>query len=281
MKQEKDSSFIKKILISLVFPILIPLIFFIIQYIIQFEEKSLSYEIIAQSKIIDLNSSDLINLKVAYKKEAISTLTSVHFHIINSGNIPISRQDFDKKLGINFGKGTKILLAQVSDTLPKNLKPIVSFKSNELNIKPLLLNPKDRFTVNAYISGEYKSIKFDVRIKGIPDIKEIIEPKKKRVISIKLIIFAGIAGFFALAIYGYLGGIIVSTFLYSSAPFRNEFALSKFRFGLTFFSSGLSGIVALAIINIEVGDIKKIALIAFITVLLSVLTGSYNYKNKI
>lgn len=87
----------------------------------------------------------------------------------NSGNVPITAQDFAAPLTFRFGEQSEILHAEVSEKYPGNLGMSVQIEKGTVKLKPGLLNPKDGFVLRV-LGGRIDSIEIDHRIVGVRDI---------------------------------------------------------------------------------------------------------------
>ncbi|MEH7596613.1 hypothetical protein V7295_29510 [Bacillus toyonensis] len=174
-------------IITLIATILIPLVV----YILQKSKKELSYKIISENKIFNTEIDK--RLKVSFNNTVIEEeLTLILLKVINTGNQPITKKDFEENSGIDILFGKDILSVETQKTKPSNLH----IDANEIlpgyfEIQPLLLNPKDEFTLKLLVEKHNTSdFKVGARISGISEIK----PLKEKLMSYnKVVIYSIVA----------------------------------------------------------------------------------------
>jgi len=150
--------------------IVIPLLALIVPiaiFIGDHKNKTISFEILSESTVADVTSPLGAKIQVLYDGKKLKNLKTIFIRIINSGNVSIKKTDFEKDLQLLFGKNVRVLASRVDYAYPNNLsvKPIV--KDDRVLVSPLLLNPKDEFTIESLVTGETDKIGIDARIEGI------------------------------------------------------------------------------------------------------------------
>ena len=181
----KILKFIKSnaLIISLAFlPPIIIWIFF------QRENRAIIITIEKNVSVVSVDKKYSQGITVKYLANEINSLYVCDITIQNSGNRPIIKTDFDTPITIEFSGKT----ASMPHTIlaePPSLKPIFQSKTpNFIELKPLLLNPDDKFTfrnividspdnnpvknVFGRIKG-VKNISIDNKIEGHKNLKEI------------------------------------------------------------------------------------------------------------
>ena len=93
------------------------------------------------------------DLKVTYKGQEVTDLTVVILVFANDGGVPIASTDFETSISVAFKAQARILTAEAIASTPADLAPVISHDSQELTIAPLLLNPKDTFSVAVLLQG--------------------------------------------------------------------------------------------------------------------------------
>ncbi|WP_019281515.1 hypothetical protein [Vibrio anguillarum] len=158
--------------------ILIPLVLFLISPVYSSlfsSEKSLSYALMHTKDLTEdykegdswsklSTSFDGIELKSAYLSRIL---------IVNSGNKPISRNDFDSDVIIKMGQEIDILGVRVEESSPFNLDIDHYFKEDEVNFKGLLLNPNDQFILEVLSKERPEIISVQSRIAGIDKPRQV------------------------------------------------------------------------------------------------------------
>lgn len=152
----------------------------LIVFVLQGQRKELTYEVVSESRIVDLQDPLLAQVEVSYAGKKLSRLVSLSIRITNTGNVAISRPDFDRHAILAFGDHATILQAQVLDQNPPNLNPTFENRGNDLLIAPTLLNAADRFTIQTFVTGDYDPPILDARILGIKKPAKLPGPDEVR-----------------------------------------------------------------------------------------------------
>lgn len=83
----------------------------------------------------------------------VKSLYSISYHIENTGEAPILKSDFSENLTLTFPERWQILVLKNSKTVPPGFNPVWERISNhELQLKPLLINAGDKFSLEVYLS---------------------------------------------------------------------------------------------------------------------------------
>ncbi|HFG1785122.1 TPA: hypothetical protein ACGF4J_002863, partial [Vibrio cholerae] len=152
--------------------IFIPLILFLISPVYSSlfgSEKSLSYALVHTKDLTeDYKEGDSWSkLSTSFDGEELNSAYLSRIMIINSGNVPISRDDFDSDVTIKMGTDIGILGIRIEESSPFNLGVEYYFNENEFNFKGLLLNPNDSFVIETLSKGRPTEITVQSRISGI------------------------------------------------------------------------------------------------------------------
>lgn len=100
------------------------------------------------------------NINMAGKK--LKNLYHISYHIENNGEAPIMQNDFLEKLTVVFPKRWQIIGLDSSHSDPPEFRPIwEKIDNNKIQLKPILINPKDKFDLNIYLSDN-KDEKFEM-----------------------------------------------------------------------------------------------------------------------
>lgn len=161
----KDLIIIGLTLIGILAAIFIPL------YLRQ--TKKLSYEIMLNTSLIDVNSQVKDEIELYYDNKKVNNPHLIIIRFINDGNQPISVSDFENMIKIIFSEQTKIIQCDSSNSA--NLKLNYTIESNTITIDPLLINSNENFTFKLIIDGQHSNFRINDRIKGI-NIKKYSEP---------------------------------------------------------------------------------------------------------
>jgi len=99
-----------------------------------------------------------------------SSFTS--FCLSNTGRLPIKVGDFDRTFRVSFGISAEILLFRVKDVSPVALEStiVIHQEQSQLIVDPLLLNPKEEFTVEV-LGFNFESVNPVGRFVGMSEIR--------------------------------------------------------------------------------------------------------------
>jgi len=190
---------------------LIGLVMVLLPYMLP-AKKELSYEILSESRIVDLDAPPVKGLAASYHGAPLSKLSSLLIRIVNTGKIPIDTDSFDTDLWIPFGENAKVLHFNVTNRSPDNLVPDAVFDEGNLVIKPLFLNPGDEFTVNLFVAGEYETPILEGKIGGVDAFNHLAREMRFMTVPKSSLTYlgAGTSFFLLTFVYGYLAGLMTS-----------------------------------------------------------------------
>ena len=140
----------------------------------QAPRKELSFGVINRQLLFGV--SDLIreDVQMAYKGQPVRRLTCLSFAIMNTGQQPILKDDFQGKAKISFSDGDLIVSAEVQERRPSHANPIVSYCDSTVTFEPLLFNPGDYLVIRAIVdTNEIDSPKFTTTITGITQLPRL------------------------------------------------------------------------------------------------------------
>jgi hypothetical protein len=143
----------------------------ILIYLLQRNRKSLSYEVLSDTPLLTLKEELEGRLQILYEGTPIKNAQLIVIRILNSGNMPIPANDYERPLQFVFGNSAKILSAEVTDKVPDNLLANVTVTDHGFELKPTLLNSKDSITVKVLVSDYQKILKADARIIGVKSVQ--------------------------------------------------------------------------------------------------------------
>lgn len=144
----------------------------LIIYLLQRKKKKLNYEIIGKLPLLSFREELEGKFKIYYEDNLVKNVFSIIIKFYNTGNQPITSNDFERNLSLIFEEKIKILAYSVSKTEPDNLDVQLQLNNNKLIIAPLLLNPKDTFTIRVIVTESDAKFKLNYRIIGINKIIE-------------------------------------------------------------------------------------------------------------
>jgi hypothetical protein len=117
-------------------------------------------------------------LTVLFGDREVSSVALITVTLVNTGNQPIRREDFDGPLRIRYGESVEVLDAEISSVEPPGLRPALSVSDADsgsrpwVEIAPLLLNRHDSLSVEAIVNGHdgsIDSVSVEGRIAGVAE----------------------------------------------------------------------------------------------------------------
>ena len=165
-------------------------------YYIQKQHKELSFEVISSTSLVNKAKEIGDKLKILYEDKPVNNIHLIVIRLTNSGNIPITKNDYENPLIFSFSSNVKLLEMDVIKSEPDNIKAETKIFDNKAIISPSLLNQSDSITFKIVLNEFDGFIKADARIFGIKNI--VHKDSKDNKIS-KLINFvAGLLSGFSL-----------------------------------------------------------------------------------
>ena len=143
----------------------------LIIFFLQRKKKKISYEV-SKFPLLSFREELEGKFKIYYEDNIVKNVLSIVIKFYNTGNQPISSNDFERNLSIEFEKKAKILSSSICHTEPENLSAKMNIDNNRIVFDPLLLNPKDCFTVRSLVTESEGKFSLDYRIIGLNKIIE-------------------------------------------------------------------------------------------------------------
>jgi hypothetical protein len=140
----------------------------------QSNKKILLYEILASTPLLALNQEIKDKIQIIYLGKNIENIHLVVIRLSNSGNTPISTKEYESPILFSFGHGTEIISVEIIETNPKSLKPDLQIQNNQVEFKPLLLNPKEYVAFKFLVTKFNGEIDVNARIIGLSAINRMI-----------------------------------------------------------------------------------------------------------
>src|SRR5438309_1230053 len=109
--------------------------------------------VISQTALQPESTAALSGLKISVDGRELRTPYLTVLEIENDGTRPIPASDFETPLEIKALDKVKIVRAQVTATLPKDLQPKIVSSADTVKLQPLLLNSNDLITLALVTSG--------------------------------------------------------------------------------------------------------------------------------
>ena len=126
--------------------------------------------------------------KILYDGKEVEEPYLYSITIINSGDYPITNEDFKKTFSVHFNGCKEIIKATVTETTNKDIFDEVLDKATlngtELVFENYFLNPQESFSFIVITNGKPEQINYDYRIEGITDLK-LINTTTERINELK------------------------------------------------------------------------------------------------
>jgi hypothetical protein len=148
----------------------------ILAYLRRHTSKSLSFKIVNIIPMLSFRKEIRDKIKVTYEGNDVEDVTVFLLGFVNTGNVPVVPSDFIKPFSISFAKDVKVLTAELFESKPANMGLDLTSSPDTVTIKPLLINPKDSFTIKILTTKSFTEFGTDFRIIGVNEIKQI-KPK--------------------------------------------------------------------------------------------------------
>ncbi len=177
-------------------------------YYLQRQRKTLAFQIITNTPVLTVSEQVEGKLKVLYENTPVNNAQLVIVKLINNGNLPITRNDYERKLSFIFGNKSNVLSSEIIATKPKGLGASLSFELNRIIIEPLLMKHGDHVIIKTVIGNFSGKIEIDARVVGVNNILQIKDSFFKRNVNFFLGMATGLIiplmGLFAMGIKGSL-----------------------------------------------------------------------------
>jgi hypothetical protein len=160
------------------------------------QQKDLSYRVLYVTPFSNFDQVDG-GVRVFVDSVEVQGLSFLAIEVVNSGDEPIRSADFEGPLVVNLGDDARIYRAVVRSDQPLPLRFGERPASNQLTIRPVLLNPGDAFVVRVTGTGlEGAEIDVHARIAGVKALVDRTEPKEEGDAKLREIYALSIAFFF-------------------------------------------------------------------------------------
>ena len=166
-------------------------------YFAQRQRKDLSYDVLWSTRLLNVSEKSLGPIQVLYDGAPVTDPQLIVMRVANTGNVPITAEDFERPVSFQFGDGCAVLSATVGSTEPEHLGLSVVARDACVILEPVLLNQADSATLTVLVSGKARFPTADGRIRGVHSIHPVLE---RRWVDWSLMIggcvwFAGMAAY--------------------------------------------------------------------------------------
>jgi hypothetical protein len=148
-------------------------------FFLQRTKKSLSYQIMSETELLTVNEEIKGKIQILYEGIPVQKVHLLVLKILNDGNIPVTPDDFKETLSFFFGKKAQILSAEVTETSPKTLKPVLNIiDKNKIVLEPTLINGQDSITTKLLLAQYRGKVTPNARIVGVREVRELKDRTK-------------------------------------------------------------------------------------------------------
>ncbi len=155
----------------------------LVLWVLNLRSKELSFEILANTPILSLQEEVKDQIQIYCQGQIVHNVDSVVMRITNVGNVPIRASEFAGKFLISLPASTKVLMSEVAETQPPDLSDRLAIdQSNpsliertdgsDVVLRPVLLNPKDSFTIRMLVAPTISTAKVVAHVEGMAAVKQ-------------------------------------------------------------------------------------------------------------
>jgi hypothetical protein len=141
----------------------------------QIDKRKFVYQI-KTTPIIQIDGVSSDDIEIRFKGRPVKTLNLYSVSVLNLGNRPILKNDWDENLTISFATDLQIVDFRIGASKPRNLNPSFAINEaeglNEIRFQPFLLNSREGFRSEIVVAGEDVP-KITSRIVGISKIEHL------------------------------------------------------------------------------------------------------------
>lgn len=132
--------------------------------------KSLSIKLATKISIQPKEQGTISGIEISVDGERLINPHLVVFEIRNNGSKPIPAADFESPVQIIPESETKLVRANITEKIPKDIDASLAINSQGISLKPALLNPGDILSVTAITSGDSPTFQPKARIIGVSNV---------------------------------------------------------------------------------------------------------------
>ena len=138
-------------------------------YLKQRRRKALSYAVVSSSDLLSVEEEIRGRVKVLFDNAPVENVRLVIIKLWNSGEIPISKNDYESPIRIDLGQTNTVLSYEIIHKVPENLPVELSHRREGILLNQILLNSGDSITVKILVSGGLE-LSVGGRIQGVKEI---------------------------------------------------------------------------------------------------------------
>ena len=146
-------------------------------YLKQQKRRRVTYQRIASIPLLTVKEELAGRLSVSFDGQPVKSIRTTTVRIKNAGNLPITAEDQREKcMIISAGSDAKILSADIVESTPLSLNPVLTVVESGAFVKPLLLNSGDSFVVKLLVQDGSEYIHVTGRFAGVKNFERIRDP---------------------------------------------------------------------------------------------------------
>ncbi len=127
-------------------------------------------------------------IKIYFDEEQIDQVHLVEAKFENTGNVPVTADDFDQPIMVELGEEASPLTVDVTDTTPADLRAEAGAYKTGAVLAPLLLNPGDGLTLKILARNLRVIPECHYRIIGIAEMTDATaQAERQRNVRLKLL----------------------------------------------------------------------------------------------
>lgn len=209
--------------------------------------QALELRIVSVSSIQPQEQVALKGLKLSLDGKDVNHGYIAVLELLNTGSQPLPLAAYEAPIEITTLAASRVLRAEVSATVPSDIRPQVSTSGSVISIQPLLLNPTDKIQLTILTDGATPVFSARARIAGVPSVEVSAEPgdihpkREAWVMAVMGVLLLFVYTFVAFGAFGRVlvigrAGMFVAAFICGVAaallilPIQHGYGLSALQF---------------------------------------------------
>jgi len=141
---------------------------------LQTPRRSLAYYVVTDNPLISEPKMLSGRVRILLGDTPVETPRFLVVRFQNTGRAALQRSDFDGPIRLEFSEPSDALYAVPADRDPDDRPLSVSFARDLIEVAPLLLNPKDSFSVHCVLSNPRARLTVSARISGVKALTRLL-----------------------------------------------------------------------------------------------------------
>ena len=108
-------------------------------YLRTWRRKAISYETLSNTPLLSTTDQFASRVKVVFDGTPVEGVRFAVFRVQNSGNLPVTPQDYGMPITVSVGPEARILAADIAGMKPRQLRPVLKVEPSRISIAPLLI----------------------------------------------------------------------------------------------------------------------------------------------